>query len=116
MLEFGHPYGADVYKDLTSYQKMIQTGEIGVGDYGVGFLNLAIFPIFWNKSGWAVRIGIWTIDDGGAGGYSQPMEKQNSIDLCKKVADEVFRYMDMFPTMDELNEELRPYGIFVGCE
>ena len=118
-------FAIDVVDGTTRYEKMCQTGDLDFYDYGRGFLNVEIYPsadIYGEKDengkflNYFCRMWFATIDDGDFGGWSKPMSKENAQELCKRIAREVFEDMVSLPTEKELNEILRPYGMFVGRE
>lgn len=97
------------------YHKLVQTGELELYDYGVGFLNFETYAIKVQDS-WQVRICIASIDDGDFGGWSKPLEKSKALKLVKSIAENVMKDMVVFPSKDKLNAVLREYGLFVDYE
>lgn len=97
------------------YHKLVQTGELGLYDYKVGFLNFETYAIKVQDS-WQVRIWIANIDDGDFGGWSKPLEKSKALKLVKSIAENVMKDMVVFPSKDKLNAMLREYGLFVDYE
>lgn len=97
------------------YHKLVLTGELGLYDYKVGFLNFETYAIKVQDS-WQVRIWIANIDDGDFGGWSKPMEKSKALKLVKSIAENVMKDMVVFPSKDKLNALLREYGLFVDYE
>jgi len=99
------------------YLKMVQTGSLSLPDYGVGFLCFHTFTSFQVETNmWNARILIATIDDGDYGGWSKPLSQKAAMLLVHKIATDIMRDMTVFPTDEELNTLLRPYGVFVGPE
>lgn len=108
-----------------AYHKMVQTGKLEFGDYGVGFLNfeLSTWPcarVPYAPEGcenlWYVRLWIATVDDGDMGAWTKPMSEAKARDLVERVAHDVMKELISFPTLDELNEQLRPFGLYVSHE
>jgi len=108
--------------DGVEFNKMIQTGDLGFNDYGVGFLN---FHIYSGKFGnidknstdtHQVRMSINTIDDGDMGGWSKFMTKEKADALVRKVVEEVVSTLLKFPTLEKLNEQLVPHGLYMMYE
>lgn len=106
-----------IYDDANSceYHKMIQTGELGLYDYGTGFLNFETKAIK-QQDYWQVRIWIATVDDGEFGGWSKPLSKSKALELVRSIAENVMKDLVVFPTKDKLNAMLRPYVMFVDYE
>jgi hypothetical protein len=109
-----------VYDDnqRLEYNKMVQTGDLDFCDYGAGFLNLEVFITNSQeeRSKWEVRIWVATIDDGDLGGWSLPMSIEEARKLVHKIANEVMKTLVKFPTLDEFNKQLMPYGMMIGYE
>lgn len=97
------------------YHKLVQTGELGLYDYKVGFLNFETYALK-QQDYWQVRIWIATSDDSDFGGWSKPLSKAKALSLVRSIAQEVMKDLVVFPTKDKLNAILRPYGLFVDCE
>jgi hypothetical protein len=98
----------------TGYSKFIQTGNIEFGDYGRGFFDVDIYALYQPLSQrWAVIIWLGTIDDGDYGALLENLDEETARNLVERVANEVFKDMVAFPTQDELNKILRPYGLYV---
>ena len=102
-------------KTKTGYNKMIQTGDIGHHDYGAGFLDLSIFYIF-QEDTHLMRMWFGTIDDGDMGSWKEFDSKEEAEALIEKVANGVFADMVTFPSLKDLNDELREYGVYVCRE
>lgn len=108
-----------------AYHKMIQTGKLAFGDYGTGFLNfeLSTWPCArvphapeGCENMWFVRLWIATVDDGDMGAWTKPMSEVKARDLVERVAQDVMQDLVSFPTLEELNEQLRPFGLYVSNE
>lgn len=101
------------------YLKLVQTGGLtGVHhDYGRGFLVVEIRTIWRSDTGgYHTRLCFATIDDGDFGGWGTPItDLGQALARTKQVAD-YFREMVTLPTQDEMNEALRPLGLYVGRE
>lgn len=101
----------------TGYSKFIQTGAIEFGDYGRGFFDVDIYALYQpTRERWAVRIWLGTVDDGDYGALLEDLDEETARNLVERVANEVFKDMVAFPTLEELNKILRPYGLFVTWE
>jgi len=99
------------------YSKFIQTGDLDFYDYGTGFIDLQIFPVYdIQNNKHYVRIWFGTIDDGDFGGWKEVDNKEKADKLVDKIANEVFKDMVAFPTKKLLNILLRKYGISVDYE
>ena len=117
----------DILKDVTDlkliyngdpiveYHKMVQTGDLDFYDYGIGFLNFEIRS-FRIGDHWVVRIWIASIDDGDLGAWSAPMSEAEAEKLVRRVATEYLVNLKVFPTLDKLNEDLKPYGLNIVFE
>lgn len=107
----------DIYDDMNSceYHKIVQTGELGLYDYKVGFLNFETYAIK-VQDYWQVRIWIASIDDCDFGGWSKPLTKHKALDTVRGIAENVMKDMIVFPTQEQLNAMLREYGLFVDYE
>jgi hypothetical protein len=102
-------------KTKKGHSKLIQTGQLGFCDYGVGFLELEVY--YWEDKGkHFVRIWLGTIDDGDFGGWREMSSKDKALKLIDKMVDNVFKDMVAFPTKEELNKKLIRYGIAVDYE
>jgi hypothetical protein len=99
------------------YSKFIQTGQLSLGDYGVGFIDLEM-SVYQSRPDSNYKVLLWfgTIDDGDFAGRRECSSEQEARDLVDRIAHEVFEGMVAFPNDDELNEELRTYGIYVCHE
>jgi hypothetical protein len=104
-------------KNDRGYAKFVQTGNIEFHDYGRGFFDVDVYSFMQPLSKqWTVRIWLGTIDDGDYGGWQDAPSKEVAENLVDQIAHNVFADMVAFPTLDELNKMLRPYGIAVGYE
>lgn len=108
--------------DELAYHKMVQTGQLEFHDYGTGFLNfeLSTRPCAraphapeGGENLWFVRLRIATVDDGDMGAWTKPMIEAKARDLVERVAHDVMEDLISFPTLDELNAQLRPFGLYV---
>lgn len=106
-----------IYDDMNSceYHKIVQTGELGHHDYGIGFLNFETYALK-IKDSWQVRVWIANVDDGDFGGWSKPLTKHKALNTVKGIAENVMKDMVVFPSKDKLNAMLREYGLFVDYE
>ena len=113
----------DALKQLTElmpvgkyeYHKMVQTGALGLGDYGRGFLN---FEVYITKSNdlWCVRVCIVSCDDGSVGGWTKPMPMAKAEELIESIASGIMKDLVVFPTLDELNNAMRRFGLYLNYE
>jgi hypothetical protein len=102
-----------------NYRKMVQTGECDGDffDYGVGFLDFHVRVIYDGQSKvHRVRISLQTIDDGDYGGWSNGMAPEKAQEIVDRIATEFLEDLDKLPSKDELNENLRPYGMYIDHE
>jgi hypothetical protein len=107
------------------YHKMIQTGNLEFHDYGTGFLNFEVYtcPVKYNPLAypsapdnyWFIRIWIANIDDGDLGAWSKPIEMDKAISNVRQISNYI-QYMTSFPSLDELNINLRKFGLTVCHE
>lgn len=106
-----------IYDDMNSceYHKLVQSGELELYDYKLGFLNFETYAIK-VQDYWQVRIWIASADDGDFGGWSKPMTKHKALDTVRGIAENVMKDMVVFPSKDKLNAMLREYGLFVDYE
>lgn len=99
------------------YTKFIQTGLLGIHDYGRGFIDLEIYVYYRPDEGiHYVRLWFGTADDGDFGGWVKVGDEAKAHALAYIIAYEVFKDMVAFPTEKELNSILRKYGVHVGVE
>ena len=107
-------------KNDRGWAKFVQRGEIEFWDYGRGFFDVDIYAFQTRtregNGSWHVRIWLGTIDDGDYGGWVEVSSKEEAYALADQIALNVFANMVSFPTLDELNKMLQPYGIAVGYE
>ncbi len=103
-------------KTKEGYQKMIQTGNLSVHDYGKGYIDLLIYYHLDMKGKHCIRLWFGTIDDSSFGGWKIMKTEQAAIKLINKVSNEVFKEMMIFPSDDKLNVMLRSYGLYVCYE
>lgn len=103
-------------KNDRGYAKFIQRGEIEFYDYNRGFFDVDIYAMCDSQKKWHARIWLGTIDDGDYGGWVEVSTKEEAYALVDQIAHNVFANMVAFPTTDELNKMLEPYGIAVGYE
>lgn len=97
------------------YLKLIQTGKLDFFDYGVGFFTLSIRHYI-DVDKHFVRIAIITIDDGDMGAWSKELSEEKAEQLARRIAEYIFENMVAFPTLEELNTQLRPYGMYITHE
>ncbi len=102
--------------DGTGFQKLIQTGQLGLWDYDTGFIDLLIYPYTNHKNEHYLRISFSTIDDGNFGVFKKVNSWEDARVLASIVANEVFKDMTAFPTKEELNKQLEKYSIAVDYE
>jgi hypothetical protein len=100
-----------------SYSKMILTGKLDFWDYGVGFLNFEIRHYYHTteKQHYS-RIWFATIDDGDMGAWVPFSSKEEVIVFNDKFAEQYLKDLSIFPTLEELNKQLRPFGIYITRE
>jgi len=103
-------------KSERGYSKFIQTGQLGLYDYGVGFIDLEVYVREQPDGCYAVRLWFGTIDDGDFGGWRQAKSHEQAEKLVKDIVNNVFKDMVAFPTVEELNKQLQRYGVAVGPE
>lgn len=103
-------------KTARGYAKFVQTGSLSINDYGRGFVDLDIYSFVDYKKVPQVRLWFGTIDDEDFGGWLACESKEQADELVERIANEIFRDMVAFPTIEELNEDLKIYGIKVGYE
>ena len=115
--------GFDQLKELTKltktdrgYSKFIQTGNLSLGDYGRGFIDLEIYVYMGHDNTPRVRLWFGTIDDGDFGGWLACVSKEQAEAVVESIAHDVFEDMIAFPSDEELNALLKPYWIRVGHE
>jgi len=94
-----------------SWNKMIQTGSLSLHDYRTGYIDLSIYYLLQSQKHYC-RI---TIDDGDFGSWNEFDTAKEAKELVDKAVN-FFNDMIIFPTDEELNEELRPLGIYVTYE
>ena len=109
--------------NMHKYQKMVQTGDFELCDYGRGFLSVEIIvtPHYVNgevgfDDDYQVRLYFSNIDDGDAGAWSKPMPFEKAKALAKKVANKIFKDMNVLPSMVELNKLVKKYGLYITFE
>lgn len=98
------------------YAKFIQTGNLNLGDYGRGFIDVEIYTHVNHDRTPSVRLWFGTVDDGDFGGWLVCNFKEQADNLVERIAREVFENMVSLPSEEELNVLLRPYGIYVCHE
>ena len=99
------------------YSKMVLTGKLEFCDYGVGFINFEIFHCYqaMQKQHYS-RIWFATIDDGDMGGWVPFSSKEEVIAFNDNFAENYLKNLNIFPTLEELNKELLPFGIYITAE
>jgi hypothetical protein len=99
------------------YSKMILTGELEFSDYGAGFINFEIYHCYQalNKQHYS-RIWFGTIDDGDMGAWVPFSSKEEVIAFNDRFVEEYLKDLSIFPTLEELNKQLRPFGIYISRE
>ena len=65
----------------------------------------------WVVTSYNVRFHIGNLDDCSWGAWSKNMSKEEAIDMVEKIAP-ILDDLTELPTEDELNEMLRPFGMF----
>lgn len=98
------------------YSKFIQTGDLGINDYNTGFIDLEIYADNDARGDPFFRMWFGTIDDGDFGAFLYCYSIEYAKDLVEQVATNVFEHMVAFPSHEELNLLLRPYGVYVNYE
>lgn len=98
------------------YAKMIQTGDLQICDYGIGFIDVSIYYIKNQDNEHYIRLWFGTIDDGDFGAWKLITTKEKAQELIEKIANEVFKDMVKLPTQESLNTSLRKYGMYVCNE
>jgi hypothetical protein len=115
--------GFEALKQLTKltktehgYAKFIQTGDLSLCDYGRGFIDLEIYTYLDHAGSPSVRLWFGTIDDGDFGAWLRCNTKEEADNLVEQIALSVFEGMVKFPSDEELNTLLRPYGVYATYE
>lgn len=93
------------------YNKMIQTGQLEHYDYGTGFLDVCLYYMHMQDKH-ICRIWFGTIDDGDMGSWINFDNKEEAIKKLEE-AIELFKTIDVFPTLKELNVECNKIGIHI---
>lgn len=106
----------ELTKTEKGYSKFIQRGNLSLYDYNRGFIDLSVHAYLNQLKEPFVRIWFGTVDDGDYGGWLACATLEQAQELVERIANEVFKDMISFPTDEELNRMLRPYGIWVGYE
>lgn len=104
--------------DTNTFQKILPRGSFELHDYDTGFIcvDIKFLEDYHNPGQYVVRLYFSNIDDGAVGGWSKPMSKSKAQTLTARIAEEVFEEMVQLPSMDELNQQLQQYGIFITHE
>ena len=100
-----------------SYSKMVLTGELDFWDYGVGFINFEIHPSYQAmEKQYYSRIWFRTIDDGDMGAWVPLSTKEEVVEFNDNFAENFLKNLNVFPTLEKLNDELRSFGIYITEE
>lgn len=104
----------------TQYLKLVQTSGLAEvhHDYGRGFLVVLISTTRSHEQVGALCTWLWfaTLDDGDYGAWGKPFKDlDKALEHTRQVA-EVFRDMVTLPDEQQLNELLRPLGMWAGRE
>jgi hypothetical protein len=116
-------FGKETDLQGRQYEKMIQTGDFGMCDYGKGFLCVKLF-LCMNHSApkndlgftefFYIKVTFVTWDDGDCDGFSVSLPKKEAQERLDNIAKHVFSDMVILPTQERLNELLREYGVYVN--
>lgn len=98
------------------YNKFVQTGALGLYDYGRGFIDVSIYRYVDHNRKCYVRIYFGTIDDGDFGGFRLCNSKLEANELVEQIANNIFKNMVTLPSHERLNNLLNPYGMYVNYE
>lgn len=106
------------------WTKMMQTGNIGLYDYGRGFLCLGVYlwpthppyPAGLDASRtYSVRMYLATVDDGDWGGWSAPLSISKGMKVVQDLKEQ-FKDMVALPTETEFNRIIQPFGLYCTTE
>lgn len=98
-----------------SLMKLVQTGRCGVHDYGRGFLVVEVYMSLHEGDFLATEVHICSVDDGGLEAWG----RSYSLGQVEKAEDHLWKVIAFFsdlvslPTLDELNESLRPLQLYL---
>lgn len=110
-------YPMDPQTTPLGYEKFVQTGDLEFWDYGRGFLCIKIYTAkAYKVDGWCVRMPFCTVDDGDMGAWSQPMPEAKAREIVERVAQEWLKPLHKLPRLEQLNIDLRPYGLYACYE
>lgn len=101
------------------YSKMVRTGNLGFHDYGAGFINFEISHVQRNTSTGVLHFArIWfaTVDDGDMGAWVEFPTDNEAKAFIEKFANDYLAHLNEFPTLEELNQQLCKYGVWVDHE
>lgn len=99
--------------DGVGFQKLIQTGQLDVYDYGTGFIDLIITPYVDIQGINHVKIYFSTLDDSDITASVKVKTREKAKSLTHRIANEVFRDMVAFPSREELESILTQYGMHI---
>jgi hypothetical protein len=99
----------------SNYMKMVQTGESGIHDYGVGFVCVELYVIKIGET-FSPKILISTIDDGGAEAHGQVFENESKALTAIEAAASVLSGIVSLPSLHELNLILRKSGLYIPIQ
>lgn len=96
------------------YNKMVFTGKLNFYDYGTGMLDVCIYYLF-QENQHIVRIWFGTIDDGDTGSWTICNTKEEALVKLEQVK-EWLKDITTFPTLEKINKQLLPIGIYICYE
>jgi hypothetical protein len=108
------------FRSEGEYSGVYTTGNSGIGDYGVGLLELHIrvSKSHAKEDEYTVRFSFLTIDDGGWGAWlTSSVSKSEAIERVDKLAFEFVSFMErsyVLPSEKDLNEFLMKHELW-GC-
>ncbi len=102
-------------KGFTNCYKILFTGSSGFLDYDTGYCCLkiasTIFPEDMNR--YVTRFVVLNIDDGMLGGWGQPVDTKEDCNKKTLEVFELFKNLNILPTLRNLNELVRPLSFFI---
>ncbi len=107
------------------YTRISTKGEFNLFDYGAGLYCVKIFTCAHSleQDGaakpnikWSVKFHVGNLDDMSWGAWSKFFDtKEEAVVLAEKLAP-ILEDLAVMPTEKELNEALRPFGMYGECE
>lgn len=99
------------------FSKFVQTGrDYEYADYGEGYLEFMVRKYHYKSEGWFVIVNLETIDDGGYVGRVSTKDEQAAEALVEDIANTIIKEMVCLPKLKDLNDLMRPYGLYITCE